>query len=485
MTVPPTDQRTPLTLDDARTIYRMGEEAVVQSLVALSNRVAELEQRAAKNSGNSSKPPGSDGLHRPARRYAKRDRSTRKRGGQPGHPGGTLRMTATPDVVRRHRVCRCSACNRSLTGVTATCEKRQVFDIPPLSLTVTEHQAERKVCPYCGIKNRAPFPDGVPPGTSYGEHFQTLAIYLQHQQLLPYERTADLLEDLFGLRPSVGTLAGFQQRCAQRVRPAEDRTRELLLQADQVLCDETGAHCNGVLHWTHTTSHPALTQYWFDKSRGQDAMQRGGILPNFTGRVMHDHMPAYFTFTCAHLLCNAHHLRELRFVAEVCDERWAEKMRTLLGKMYGAVEKAGARGANCLSARQRRRYHAAYRRLIACGERFHRRLGPPVVDVIGKRGRKKQHPGKNLLDRLKHWEAETLGFLDDFTAPFTNNLAERDLRMVKVKMKISGGFRSHEGAVQFFRIRGYLSTARKQHWHVIEALATAVRGAPLIPVLSP
>lgn len=487
MTVPPISRRTPLTPDDARAIYRMGEDAVMRALVALSERVAELEGQTAKHSGNSSKPPGSDGIRRQRRPYAKRARSGRKPGGQVGHPGSTLRMTATPDAVERHVVSRCSDCNRSLAGVAATIEKRQVFDIPPVSLIVTEHQAERKVCPHCGTQNRAPFPDGVPPGATYGRRFQALAVYLQHQQLLPYERTADLLEDLFGVRPSVGTLAGFQRRCAERVRPAEDMTHALLRRADQILCDETGAHCNADLHWVHTTSHPALTHYGFDAGRGQDAIRRIGILPHFSGRVMHDHLPAYFIFDCEHILCNAHHLRELRFVGEVCGERWAKQLHTLLRKMYVAVQKAVARGATCLSVRQRQRYRAAYRRVIACGERLHRRLGPPVAAsrVAGKRGRKKQRPGKNLLDRLKQWEAGTLAFINDFTVPFTNNLAERDLRMVKVKMNISGGFRNPHAAASFFRIRGYLSTARKQDWNIMEATIAAVRGSPFIPVLSP
>lgn len=485
MTVPTIDRQRPLTPDAARAIYRRGEDDVVRTIVALSERVAELEQQTEKHSGNSSKPPGSDGLKRQRRPYAKRERSGRKPGGQVGHPGRTLRMTSTPDVVERHGVSRCSSCNRSLKDVAADTEKRQVFDIPPLSLTVTEHQAESKVCPDCGAKNHAPFPAGVPPGATYGLRFQALAIYLQHQQLLPYGRTADLLEDLFGVRPSVGTLAEFQRRCAERVRPAEDTTRALLRQADQIMCDETGAHCNADLHWVHTTSHPKMTHYGFDVGRGRDAIRRIGILPHFSGRVMHDHLPAYFIFDCEHILCNAHHLRELRFVAEVCGERWAEQLHRLLRKMYVAVQKAIARGATSLSVRQRQRYRAAYRRVIGCGERLHRRLGPPVVSPAGKRGRKKQRPGKNLLVRLKRREAGTLAFIDDFTIPFTNNLAERDLRMVKLKMNISGGFRSHHGATSFFRIRGYLSTARKQEWDILEATFAAVRGAPFIPVMHP
>lgn len=487
MTVPPIDRRTPLTLDDARAIYRQGEDAVMRAIVALSERVAELEQQTAKHSGNSSKPPGSDGLRRPPRRYAKRERSGRRPGGQVGHPGRTLRLTASPDVVERHTVSRCSGCNLSLAGVTGDIERRQVFDIPPLSLTVTEYQAERKVCPHCDTNNRAPFPDGVLPGATYGMRFQALAIYLQHQQLLPYERTADLLEDLFGVRPSVGTLAEFQRRCAERVRPAEDTTCALLRRADLILCDETGAHCNADLHWVHTTSHPALTHYGFDAGRGQDAIRRIGILPHFSGQVVHDHLAAYFTFDCTHILCNAHHLRELRFVAEVCGERWAGQLHTLLRKMYVAVQKAVARGASSLSVRQRRRYRAAYRRVIACGERLHRRLGRPVVSVAGKRGRKKQRPGKNLLDRLKRCEAGTLAFINDFTVPrlAANNLAERDLRMVKVKMNISGGFRNRLAAVSFFRIRGYISTARKQNWDILDSILAAVRGTPFIPAMSP
>jgi transposase len=440
-----------------------------------------------KHSGNSGKPPSSDGLQRQRRRYLKRERSGRKPGGQVGHPGHTLLMRDNPDNIIVHAVNPSCDCGNSLTDAPVEYEKRQIIDLPPPTVKVTEHRAEFKTCTRCGRIHRAAFPAGVPPGVSYGQRVRTTALYLQHQQLVPARRTANLMADLYGVHLSEGALALFQQRCAELVRPAENVTRDLLCQAEQNHADETGAHCNGKLHWLHTVSNEALTLYGFDHSRGRDAMERMGVLPNCTGKVMHDHMPAYGTFTdnFVHVLCNAHHLRELRFIAEVCAEPWAALLAALLARAYAAVRRATARGCDAFSLRQRQRYHAEYRQVLAKGARFHRLLGPPPAASTRKRGRKAQHPGKNLLDRLTNGEKETLAFVDDFTVPFTNNLAERDLRMTKVKMKISGGFRSQAGAENFFRIRGYLSTAQKQNWNMFDALAAAVRGEALIPKLSP
>ena len=485
MLVPPLARPTPLTLDDIRELLRLGDAAVTEALIAMSVHIAGLEQRLGKHSGNSGKPPSSDGLQRQRRRYIKRERSGRKPGGQVGHPGHTLPRRENPDTIIPHAVKPLCDCGNSLTDVPAEYETRQIIDLPPPIVKVTEHQAERKKCPRCGRIHRATFPAGVPPGVSYGQRVRTTALYLQHQQLVPARRTTNLMADLYGIQLSEGALALFQRRCAELVRPAENVTRALLCQAEQKHADETGAHCNGVLHWLHTLSHVALTLYGFDHSRGRDAMERMGVLPNCTGKVMHDHMRAYGTFTDSfvHVLCNAHHVRELRFIAEVCAEPWAALMAALLNRAYGAVRRVTARGLAAFSLRQRQRYHAEYRLVLAKGVRFHRQLGPPAS--TGKRGRKTQHPGKNLLDRLVNGEKETLAFVDDFTVPFTNNLAERDLRMTKVKMKISGGFRTQLGAENFFRIRGYLSTAQKQHWNMFDALSAAVRGEPFIPKLSP
>lgn len=478
-------RRQPLSEEVARLLFRQGEDVVVRMLVDMSARLAALESQAAQNSNNSSKPPSSDGMNRPPR-HNPRPSSGKKPGGQNGHDGSTLKMSSSPDTVVRHTVDQCGHCHKSLAGVMAEFLRRQVYDLPPIKLSITEHQAESKTCPCCGKITRAAFPGNVPPGATYGDNFKALALYLQHQHLLPYDRTADILRDLTGHRPSPGTLANFQRHCAQQLSGVEQAIIDQLLDAPLLHVDETGVHCAKVLHWLHSLSTAAVTFYGVDAKRGSVAMDRIGILPRFTGRAVHDHWQSYFEYACEHVLCNAHHLRELLHIAEEYRERWAARMRRLLLLMKRAVDRAAARGANALSLRQRRRYHLLYDRIITAGRLYHTRLGPPGIKAVGTRGRKKQWPGKNLLDRLRQRKAETLAFLQDFAVPFTNNLAERDLRMAKVKEKISGCFRSVDAARDFFRIRGYISTARKQGWDILSAVVAAVRGDPFLPkVLKP
>ena len=491
---PPGYRFAPISEETARLIYRQGEDEVVRYLINLSTktgtaladlaaRIAVLEAKQSKDSHNSNKPPSSDGPARPPRPN-NRPPTNKKPGGQNGHDGNTLQMSATPDKVVRHTVNKCGHCHNSLAGVVADYLRRQVFDLPPIKISITEHRAESKSCPHCGKINHASFPDTVQPGATYGDNFKALALYLQHQHLLPYDRTADILRDLTGHRPSPGTLANFQRSCAQRLSAVEQAIIERLLDAPLIHVDETGVHCMKTLHWLHSLSTTAVTFYGVDAKRGREAMERIGILPRFTGKVVHDHWQSYFEYACEHVLCNAHHLRELLHIAEEFHERWAARMRHLLLLMKRAVERAAATGASALSPQQRRRYHRLYDRIITAGRLYHGRLGPPGIKATGTRGKQKQWPGKNLLDRLRQRKAETLAFLKDFSVPFTNNLAERDLRMAKVKEKISGCFRSVAAAGNFFRIRGYISTARKQGWDILSAIGAAVRGAPFLPSIS-
>lgn len=486
MPLPPKPRFSPISEETAHFIYQQGEEHVVRLLVNLSERLALLEARMAKDSHNSSKPPSSDDPHHPLRPNP-RQPSGKKPGGQNGHPGSTLQMSATPDKVVRHGVCRCDHCQRSLKGMLASLLRRQVYDLPLIKMLITEHQVESIECPFCGMITTADFPDNVPPGATYGERFQSFATYLQHQHLVPYDRTADLLADLTGHRPSPGTLANFQQRIATQLSAVEQFIIDKLCDAPLVHVDETGVHCVKTLYWLHNVSTEALTLYGIDAKRGGEAMDRIGILPRFAGKVVHDHWQSYFDYDCEHVLCNAHHLRELLYIEEAFGERWAAQMRQLLLTMKHAVDLAISSGATAFSMRRLRQFRTRYDDIIAAGERYHQQLGPPGppgIALAKKRGRKKQRPGKNLLDRLKLRVRETLAFLYDFTVPFTNNLAERDLRMAKVKEKISGCFRSVAAARAFFRIRGYISTARKQGWNILGAIAAAVRGEPLFPEIA-
>jgi transposase len=409
-----------LTRDEILAVYAAGPEAVIslveqlqQALAALTARVEELENRLRKDSHNSHKPPSSDGLARGKKPKSLRGKSGKKSGGQPGHPGQTLRPVERPDEHRLHAPAACAHCGSSLEEVVpSSTQKRQVFDLPPLSLVVTEHEAQTKRCPHCQECTSGTFPEGVTQAAQYGPGILALSVYLQTYQLLPYARTQELLQDLFRASPCQGTLATALEAASQRLAPVEEGIRQALRQAAVVHFDETGIRAQAKLHWLHTAGTEQCTFYAVHQEMKQE------------------------------------------------------------------VEWARTAGATALSPSRLRALEARYRRILEHGSAAH-----PPSPPSGKGGRRKQSPSRNLLNRLATHRAAVLGFLYDFAVPFDNNLAERDLRMVKVQQKISGGFRSAEGALIFCRIRGYISTLRKQGLHVLSALQSVFLGSPLMPQL--
>jgi transposase len=475
--------------DEILAVYATGPEAVVAlverlltehtaQLQALTTRVAELEARLAKDSHNSHKPPSSD----PPARKPKSLRpapSGRKPGAQPGHPGTTLRWVAAPDQTVLHVPASCAACGADLAAAPgARVERRQVHDVPPLRLWVTEHQAQTKHCPHCQTATSASFPSGVEQPVQYGPGIKALAVYLQSYQLLPFARTQELLTDLFGGAPCEGTLATALATAQERLAPVERAIHQALIEAAVLHCDETGVRIGTQTQWLHHAGTAMLTFYAVHPKRGRQALEAIGILPAFRGTLVHDAWSSYFGYDCQHALCNAHLLRELTFVAEQTRQPWASGMIGLLGEIKSAVETARVAGAASLPAPQQEGFTQRYRELVAAGL-----ASNPPPAPSGKRGRPKQSAAKNLLDRLTHHEAAVLRFMADLAVPFDNNLAERDLRMVKVRQKVSGCFRTPTGAASFCRIRGYISTLRKQGRHVLTALQAVFISQPLMPYL--
>ena len=445
-------------------------ESTIQQLQA---RVCNLEARLAKDSSNSSKPPSSDGLKRKPK--SQRGKSDKKSGGQQGRVGKGLSQVENPDLIVTHAPTSCQGCGSSLNEVNGSCvERRQVFEIPQPKVEVTEHRVEEKKCPCCGTSTRATFPEGIRGPVQYGERVQALAAYFANQHYIPVDRVCEIFEDVFKVALSPGTCANIDERLFQKLEAFESDLKAHLLAARVLHFDETGMRCEKKLYWIHVASSQFATLYTMHPKRGQEAMNEADILPQFKGIAVHDHWFPYFAYEhVLHGLCNSHHLRELTFIHEEVKEDWAKSMKDLLIRAKQEVEKHLEQGA--LPAEVLLQLEQTYGQILAKGLAYHSSLLPLPKS---ERGRQKQRDGKNLLDRLKGKRSCVLRFIYDFSVPFTNNQAEQDVRMVKLKQKISGCFRKFHGGQIFCRIRSYISTARKQGWNIWDSLVDAIKGSP-------
>ena len=463
---------TPVALAEENARLRAENVALKETITVLLARVAELERRLGLNSSNSGKPPSSDGLHKPKREprtRSLRERSGKPSGGQKGHKGETLRQVATPNVTIDHYPETCRTCGLALTATMATrCSARQVFDLPePQPLIVTEHRAYRCRCGRCGGETRAPFPEGVTAPVQYGPRLLAVVVYLLHYQLLPEDRLAEAMTDLFGVRLVAATIARMSRTCAGRAQGFADAVGARVKAAAVKHLDETGFRIGGRTQWLHIACTVWLVFY-------RISPRRGSLPDGVTGIVVHDHWKPYYTLEgVRHALCHAHHLRELQALVEIEKEDWAHRMQRLLRRACHATHLARDRDAPLKPALVdliRRRYDAT----VAEGLAFHEAQPPlaPAAAPGGKRrrGRPPRRTGHNLLLRLETRKDDVLRFLTDPAVPFTNNEAERDGRMMKVRQKISGGFRSEQGARDFAVIRSLIATAKKQGWNIIRAL---------------
>lgn len=457
----------------------------VSHVEKLEHRFAELEARLSKNSRSSSKPPSTDGFSKPNRTQSLRVKSGKKSGGQLGHEGHFLKPVEKPDLVIFHSLIQCTGCAYALhTRKADDWIKRQVFELPTLALEVSEHRAEVKLCPCCGLRNVAAFPAHVNKLTQYGSRAKGLAVYLMNQHFLPYQRTAQLFSDIFGHFPSEGSLQNFQQNMFEELACSEEIIKEDIIASNVVGFDETGCKVKKRLAWIHSASTQTETFYGVHPRRGNEAMNAFGILPNYFGIGVHDGWASYQEYGFTHSLCNAHHLRELTHLGEQLGEAWALKMKKYLKKVKTRVDDAKKKGRTRLSKKWTASYKRGYRRILNEGFTFHGDVS--LKDELGlkKRGRRKQPPGKNLLDRLKKHEDAVLAFCRDFNIPFDNNGSERDIRMVKVKQKVSGCYRSFKGAQQFCRIRSVIATMRKRGISILEGLQQALVGVNPISAMS-
>lgn len=463
--------------------------AIVTLIAQLRDRIEELEaevrrlrHQAETDSHTSSKPPSTDQSRRARRTHSRRRRSGKSSGGQPGHPGVTLPPTDTPDHIVQHRLITCPRCGGDVSGVKAEgMQHRQVVDLPPIQLEVTEHQAETKWCPHCQSSSTAPFPPGVDSPVQYGERLKGVLVYLHQYQLLPYQRSCELIEDLWGHAISEGTLANATAQCHERLAPVELAIIQYLQSAAVVNFDETSLFEHGERRWLHSASTEEATYYFPHPKRGKEGIDAAGVLPEFHGWAVHDHWAAYQTYQdTEHAFCNAHHLRELDRAAEQDEARWAEKMRDLLCRIKARVEEAKAHGLARLPRQETAMFSEWYCSILF--DAYVQDAAATDVDAhpppSGRR--RKQSKEKNLRNRLYRYAFETLAFMYDFRVPFDNNLAERDIRMTKVKQKISGGFRSTQGLEHFCRIRGFISTIKKQGGNILEALSATFQDGDML-----
>jgi transposase len=454
-----------------------------QRLHEALSRIQELERRLKTDSHNSSKPPSSDGLRR--KTHSLRSKSGQKSGGQEGHSGQTLGFAETPDRISSHRPPHCSQCGTCLQEMAGrVVERRQVHDLPEIQLVVQEHQVEEICCPHCQQINRGSFPPEVSAPVQYGPRARAWGVYLNQYQLVPMERTCQIMRQGLGCAISEGTLTTWVQLASKGLEEPCDKIKQSVIACGLMHGDETGIHLNKKLHWLHTASTRFLTYLAWHRKRGRSALDEIGILPAYHGRLMRDRLSSYDQYACEHSICGAHLLRDLTAVFEQFKQEWARQMKDLLVQMNELAHQYRKLGVLCLPAQLRHDLVAQYFEILVAG--FAAQPPPPVPspDKPKKRGRPGQTEAKNLLDALLQRAHQVLAFLDDLRIPFTNNLAERDLRMVKVQQKISGTFRSEDGATAFCRIRSYLSTLYKQGRPLLEALVAVFVGHPFPIALS-
>ena len=453
-----------------------GDLAVaLDELARARERIAELEERLAKTSRNSGQPPSSDGLGKPPPKpRSLRGKSGRRPGGQAGHEGQTLARVAKPDHEVVHEPACCGECGAGLAGVPVTgVERRQCFDLPPAAVEVTGHQLVERQCG-CGHRTRAAAPAGVDAPVQYGPRIAAIIVYLYAGQFLSKKRTAQALAELFGVPLSSGTVAALTARAAGRLDGFPDEIRARIAAADVAGFDETGLRVEGRLHWVHCARTGKYTLLSCHPRRGTEAMNEMGVLPSFDGVAVHDARAPYDTYADAgHQLCCAHAARELQAVADLAGN----------GQWCWATRAAGA-----LAAMQRLAADAMEQRLaavepgaLAARARAYRSAALIGIKETAARSGKLMKKHNALARRLPGRQDDYLRFTLDFRVPPDNNGSERDIRMVKLRQKVSGCLRTLTGARQFCAIRSYLSTAARHDVTFFDALVMLTEGRPWMP----
>jgi len=443
-------------------------EKLERENAVLREKIAELERRLGINSETSSKPPSSDGLKAKKRTKSLREKGKRASGGQKGHLGQTLeQVEKADDIIEYYPVCQCGVCGYDISGVEAKeIFKRQVFDIPEPRQMVTEHRVIVKECPECKTELKGSFPSSVKAPIQYGERIKAVAMYLHHQHFIPEKRLSEVLGDLFACQMATGTIAKTTKTFDTDLEPVITQLISKVKSAPLKHLDETGLRIGSKTQWLHVVS--TETETWYRVAAKRKDIE---ILAGIEGVVVHDHWKPYYQLEGVnHALCNAHHLRELKALEEIEQESWATGMRRLLSLACHYKH----RYPDGIPSNIITRIQTLYQQILARGLDFHSSQLPLIRK--SNRGRPKRRVGHNLVLRLQNFVDDVLLFLTNVNVPFTNNQAERDLRMMKCKQKISGGFRSFDCATSFANIRSFLSTVSKRDFNLLQSLTHAMKG---------
>ena len=447
-------------LDDLKSdfdILKKENSQLHKHIKILEEKLSKYEN--PKNSGNSSVPPSQD-LNRTTKSLRKK--SNKKVGGQKGHKGSKLLKIENPDIIVLHEITQCECCKSQLPK-EGKIKSRQIFDIPKIKIEVTEHQIITKVCGNCGKKNKTNFPEGLVQEAQYGNNVKAFSVYLQNYHMLPFKRCSELIEDLTGHKISEGSLANFQVKSYKNLEDYETELKKMLLKSNVLHADETGIRLNGKLHWMHVLSNEFFSYFGYHHKRGKEAINDFNIIPLYNGNLVHDRFAPYFSYECEHSLCNAHILRELHYLWESKKLKWTRNLSSLLVGVHHKVKHG-----KVYSTKDYERILSDFEKLIL----------PTIQNYNKVYTKTKEEKLAFALEKHKHL---FLKFIKEKEVPFDNNQAERDLRMIKVKQKISGCFREPNYADYFARIRGYITTLKKNKQNVLENIQKSFDGNPFLP----
>ena len=452
-------------------------DAQTQLIARLNQTIQELKEQLNKNSRNSSKPPSSDGLKKPAPKSLRKP-SGKKAGGQNGHQGTHLAVTAEPDETVKHMPSACGGCPHyeMCEGTACVGEKRHVIDAV-VTVNITEHQSlEIPVCMVHGDTRKGGFPANIKAAVQYGENLQALSVALNTVGAVSVKRTHEILSGVFNIPIATGTISNMVKRCAGCLTDTVSKIKQKMTGSGLGHFDETGNRVDKKLWWVHDASNCEYTYLDISPKRGFKGMEQCGVLTEFQGIAVHDCWASYWNYPdIRHAVCCAHLLRELTGISENHPgQAWAPAFINLLLEMKKAKEKAAGAGKESLSYYYCHKFDKKYEELIKLA-----RQENPLPETTGKkRGRKKKGKILALVERLANYKASVCLFIHNFAVPFDNNQAERDLRMIKVKTKVSGCFRNEEGARDYLKIMSYVGTAHKQGYNAYEAIKNAISGHP-------